>query len=91
MRYLTSAFSLPIHVDEEVDRLASRAIESPHVLVQRRTFHRRGHVQERHQVFERVGRIRERIILGIRFEEEVERIDDRHVGRELDVDRQTIA
>ena len=47
---------------------------------------RRRGLEERNQLLRERRRVGERIVLGVRLDEEVERIDHRHVGGQVDDD-----
>lgn len=48
-------------------------------------------MQERHQVVQQCRMIRERKLLGVGFQKEVERVNDRHLGDEVDFDDQLLS
>ena len=78
---------LPVQTNQHVDRLfagTQRRAKRIEPGGEPRT--RRRRVEERDQLLGERGRVIERMELRIRLDEEIERVDDRHVGDEVDRD-----
>jgi hypothetical protein len=81
---------LLIQIDQEIVGLAPRAVDLADVFGEGRAVHHRRDMQERHEVLEHVRRVAERKELRVRLQEEVERVDHRHLGGEVDLDGQLV-
>ncbi len=76
-----------VHVDDEVDdRPVARGVERSHPVVEQQAVLGRSEV--RRQVVGQVVGVAERVALGLGLQEEVEGVDDRHVGDQVDGDRE---
>ena len=73
-----------VDLDEEIDRAAFLQVERFDEVVKLRG--QRPLVQVRRQLRGEGGLVLEREFLGVRFEEEVERVVHRHLGHEVDLD-----
>ena len=77
---------LRVEIDEEIDRPSWAPIDRPDELLEWRAVG--AHLEERREVFLQPRLVGERELLGGRLEEEVERIEDRHLRDEIDFDEQ---
>ena len=83
-----SPCSALVQLDEEVDRAARRRADRRAASHARSAAPRVRDLQIRRQLRVQRRLVGEREVLGVRLEEEVERVDHRHLGDQIDVDRE---
>ena len=86
MTYAICFDNLRVEIDEEIDRPSWAPIDRPDELLEWRAVG--AHLEERREVFLQPRLVGERELLRGRLEEEVERIEDRHLRDEIDFHEQ---